>query len=577
MAMVQCRSPMRGRPLQWQSFLVALGTVVLSCAILWTLAPPRYDTNDDVAIRLRLEGLSVPGQPPTGFVVLSHAALGWTLVLLGRVIPAVHWWDVVVAGTLLWAIAALLALAWNALGSDWLARGAAVVVVLVATLPLVSALQYTISATLAGGTAVLLMAAELTATAPRRRSVVVMALTMLVVATLVRPMGALAGAASATVFLLPLAAIVRGPGVRAVAVAALTALVIYGGAAISDGWLYRFDRPWQQYAEYNDMLARLFEWGGNLTGEQSAAMRASAGWSKNDWDMLPAMWGVDPDVHGYARLRRAYDANASLAPGLTARLRDLVRRAVGIGGRDTLGLLRESAVVLVAALVLVMLTTGRGVVAGVALAVLFVAACVGIEAAFKTLPFRVIAPIEACLAGAMVLTASASARPTSPAMRVLALGLLLGMLTQQGAADAAIITANERNVRQVDDEVEALRDLHPSLVVFHADAFPAEIWWRPFRRPPVALPAVALGWNNQSPHLQAFLTATGRQPLLRAMCTDPSVVVVAARPDVFEPVDTYMREHAHLRVGWTRISSGSFSAWRCTTDGISGSGGDGRP
>jgi hypothetical protein len=77
--------------------------------------------------------------------------------------------------------------------------------------------------------------------------------------------------------------------------------------------------------------------------------------------------------------------------------------------------------------------------------------------------------------------------------------------------------------------------------------------------------------------LQAFLTATGRQPLLRAMCSDPSIVVIASRPDVFEPVEIYMREHMHQRVGWTRISSGAFSTWRCASERISGSAGGDRP
>ena len=172
MAMVQCRLRMRGRPLQWRTLVVALAMVVLACALFWALAPPRYDTNDDVAIRLRLEGVSVPGQPATGYVVLSHAALGWTLVVLGRVIPAVPWWDVVVAATLLWAIATLLAMGWDKLGDEWLARGAATAVVLVATLPLVLALQYTISATVAGGTAVLLAVSELATPSSPRRGVI---------------------------------------------------------------------------------------------------------------------------------------------------------------------------------------------------------------------------------------------------------------------------------------------------------------------------------------------------------------------------------------------------------------------
>src|SRR5881409_262102 len=108
--------------LRWRAFWKALGATVCLCAALWVLAPPRYDTNDDVAIRLTLEGHAVPGQPGTGYVVLSHAALGWTLHGLAGAFPAVPWWDLAVSGLLIWAIALFGALTWNALGQHWLAR-----------------------------------------------------------------------------------------------------------------------------------------------------------------------------------------------------------------------------------------------------------------------------------------------------------------------------------------------------------------------------------------------------------------------------------------------------------------------
>ena len=160
--------------------------------------------------------------------------------------------------------------------------------------------------------------------------------------------------------------------------------------------------------------------------------------------------------------------------------------------------------------------------------------------------------------------------------RVLGLSLALTVLVQEATAVASAVTAGLRHMQQVEGEVAALRDLGPSLVVSHADTFPAEIWWRPFHRPAFDFPSVALGWNNQNPMLQRFLTSTGRQPLLRAICHDPSIVVIAARPDRFEPVDVYMREHFHETVAWTRLNSGSFAAWRCTahagTGAVSGSG-----
>ena len=62
---------------RWATFGVSLAFVVCAVALLWTWIPPAYDTNDDVTIRRVLEGTRVPGQPPTGFALLPHAALGW--------------------------------------------------------------------------------------------------------------------------------------------------------------------------------------------------------------------------------------------------------------------------------------------------------------------------------------------------------------------------------------------------------------------------------------------------------------------------------------------------------------------
>ena len=65
------------------------------------------------------------------------------------------------------------------------------------------------------------------------------------------------------------------------------------------------------------MTARLFEWGGELSGEQVDALRASAGWSANDWNMLQGMWGVDPEMYGFTRVAAAYETIVGKAsPGV---------------------------------------------------------------------------------------------------------------------------------------------------------------------------------------------------------------------------------------------------------------------
>ena len=94
-------------------------------------------------MRLALEGRFVPGQPPTGFVLYAHSALGWALVTLYDLSLAVPWWDLVLAGTLFWALAVFVALAWPALGVGWCARATALSAVCIGGLPLIATMQFT--------------------------------------------------------------------------------------------------------------------------------------------------------------------------------------------------------------------------------------------------------------------------------------------------------------------------------------------------------------------------------------------------------------------------------------------------
>ena len=97
----------------------------------------------------------------------------------------------------------MFALIWDALGADWLGRAMAVCSLLILVVPLVSGLQYTISATLAGGAAVSLAVTELGALPRMRPSALVMSVLLLMAGLFVRPMAAMAGALAVSLFLVP--------------------------------------------------------------------------------------------------------------------------------------------------------------------------------------------------------------------------------------------------------------------------------------------------------------------------------------------------------------------------------------
>ena len=554
------RSDVPFAPLRGLAFLAALVAVSAVLTIAWVLTPPVYFTNDDVSIRLALEGRGIPGQPATGFSLLTHAALGWSVVAVNRILPSVPWWDIVVAGTLFWALAVFLALAWDALGTGWLARATAIGAVLVAVVPLASALQFTISATLAGGAATLLVLAELGAVRRARASVMAMSALLLLTGLLLRAIAAAAGIAAVVLLVSPL---LVAPQFRRPRLAAALAAVVLLVVAVQyvDGMLYSLAGEWDAYYRYNWMIARLFEWGGELPARETALVRASVGWSPNDWMMLQAYFGVDRAVHGFPQLARAYDASASLV-GWDGMIRAAIARAAAIDTADVRRLLGASASVLAVMAAAGLYARRGGFVRGGLTVILFSVLCLAIEVVFKELPFRVLAPLELCLVAAMLAVVPATRRVPSPVVSVIGLGVVVAVLAAQIGATVTAAEAEYRHSQQVTNEVMALERLSPSLLVLHADTFPREHWWRPFRHPRIELPTIALGWNNQNPLLQRFLSSSGREPLLNAICSDPAIFVIADEGRL-DFVTTYLQEHYAANVKWTDVFGGSFHAWRC--------------
>jgi hypothetical protein len=546
-----------------QPRVLALSVVMVAAGAgtLWFTNPPVYFTNDDVAIRLALEGRAVPGQPATGFALFPNAVLGWGVVAAQRLLPAVPVWDLAVAVTLLTAIATFGSVVWMVVRDNALFRAAALIALLVSVSPLVAGLHYTVAATLGGGAGTLLVVVELAA-GRSRRSMLAFGTLLVVMGMLVRPMAAMAGAAATILFLVPLL-FVRAVTLRQLCGVAATALVLYFLLESIDTFMRSLSEPWAEYYRYHAIVQRLFEWGGELPVRETDRVRAAVGWSHNDWMMLQGAFGVDAAVHGLDRVSKAYDARAAIV-GWGGVVRWGVERLGGIDLADVSRLLTAVSGALVAGCVLVIVPgTGRGLLIVLGVLVLFCLFCLATEVVFKELPLRVIAPLATCAVAALAVIVSALRPASSPFRSVVALGIVLAIASAEVTLAASAAAAEYRHSQQVDREVERLRALSPSLVVLHSDTFPAEHWWRPFRQPPSELRAVSLGWNNQSPALQRFLTKSAHQPLLRALCDDPSILIVGEE-DRLEFVTTYLQEHFGLAAEWNDVYVGSFRAWRCS-------------
>ena len=539
--------------------LCQLAVATVTVAAWATISPPFYMTNDDVTIRMALEGRSAPGQPPTGFALMTHSVLGWALVGLGNAVPLIPWWDVMLAATLLCSVGVMVALLWSAFGPGWLPRSTAIGALMVAVVPYASSLQFTISATLAGGAAALLAATELDSTRPRR-GVLVLASLLFFVGLLIRPMAAPTGAVTASLLLLPTAG--RGRQPLVLALLCVIAALSFAGAQYVDAAIYARSAEWNDYLHFNDIVIGL-EWFGDASTSRLDAIRSAAGWTDNDWMMLRMSLAVDPEIHGLDRVTAAYNAQAAVGwSGLVSSIWSELADAPFVRAQE---LLTNSWVVGVAAAAVVAgWVSRRGAVRAIAVFVFYLLIAFGIEVAFSRLPWRLLGPLQVIFAAAIVSAVGGRRRAPSPVLSIVSLGVLLSLLTPELRATTA--EAADQHLRSIElsaSEVTAVAQLSPSLVIFHSATFPRERLWQPFHPAPAALPAVALGWNNQNPQIQRYLTESGRQPLLRALCSDPSILLVADE-ERLEFVSTYAREHLGTTVEWTQVYKGSFPVWRCT-------------
>ena len=166
----------------------------------------------------------------------------------------------------------------------------------------------------------------------------------------------------------------------------------------------------------------------------------------------------------------------------------------------------------------------------------------------------------ASVTAAAIAVAGTRHRQPTAAVAIAGLAVILSVLTYETRATVDAAARDHRHTAQVEREVQELMRLSPALVVLQADAFPSEHWWRPFVRPQMKVPAIALATIN--PLLQDFLTKTGRQPIFKAICDDPSILIVSEK-DRLDLVTTYFKEHFNRTVGWTQVYSGSFRAWQC--------------
>ncbi|MBM3817900.1 MAG: hypothetical protein FJW14_02610 [Acidimicrobiia bacterium] len=544
-----------------RTLLVAVLAAAAGLAALWIVIPPIYLANDDAAIRLTVTGGDLPGEPATSYLVFTHEALARVVVALQRLLPAVFVWDVLLAAALAVGVGALLATAAAAWprGSP---RVGALCAVLVTVAPFAAGLQFTISAVMCAGAALVVAVCEMLWSERPRRSVLIAAAVLVVAGYTLRPMAVEGAVVVLLACLVPVAAAHRWWRARLLRLAAVAAIV--GGTFVALDLLNRALYPerdgWAEFYTHTWQFVTLIDWNSAARDAQREAIREAAGWTPNDWDMLWKGWaGTDWTLFGPDRVANAYEVLSGSSSVI-----DRARAAVvGFDRRVLAELLNALAVPLgVALLFAAGVGTWRGILLAAVLVVEFLAICLAIQGGFKELPFRLLAPLVACFVAVVVVAVAEHRRASHTWFGWVAAAAIVALFAQQGWAAVQQARAEINHARSVEEQVQAMLRLKPSVVVLHGDAFPMEHWWRPFHEPPVRFSMIRLGGNNGNPRLRHFLNRTGRSRLLVSVCDDPSIFVVAEAGTI-EMVPQYMLEHADRRVTVEPVFEGSFTAWRC--------------
>lgn len=554
-----------------RSPLAAPALVGLLLMVAWLAFDPYYLTNDDVAMRLMVEGTLVPGMAPTGFCLFMNVGLGKALATAYRWAPALPWYDLALgAGAL--AGSMVLLRTWLRLG-EALGLLGVLALGLHFILPLFVHCQFslvamTLAAAATASVTYSLVWARGEGEARTSRGI---AGALFVGASLVRAEAAALVVLMAALLALPLI-VVRcrenssgRPGWQA---GLLLGAAAFGTAGLSgvDWLLYAREPGWEDFRESNWLRARLTEYlpSGRVTAGALARLQDEVGWSPNDLRMLREWWVTDRALFSTEKLRRAV-ATIEAIPGQEAVGRRRQRWSSALrtaGGR--LGQVWPSVLLLGALLLRRPSRPGALYLAGSTLVVLGTATV--LDLTLKPVPARLFLGMLLLQATFVALSVARWGRRPQPAGAALGTLVLLVTVTWgvvelgRGSALRAAQTAEVRA------DVVALAESGESVVVLQGAAFPFEAYWRPLRKNPFPFAFVALGVSAQTPPVQQFLAHTGRLDLPLALCREPTLRLVT-RKERLPFLSKFLLEHHGLNATFVVAFRGrTFKAFSCRTE-----------
>lgn len=545
------------KPLPAALTSVCLTTLLFSAA--WLFLLPGYDTNDDVAIRLFLEGRIFPGAQPSGYAYFVNLALGQAIASLYRFAPGISWYDVFEQGTL--ALTTGVALYCCLRIARHFDQAVAIALIAATMLAIMGAIQFTIVGALGAVVGTTALTFALAPGRPRLECVILSGAgaALLVIGALFRLEAALLGILVVILAGWPLLLGALRHAVRARRSVVIFSSVAFGGIALA--WAYHFAEylrspDWREFYQFNLLRAQLTEYATErIPSDILNHAFGAAGWTNAEYQMLNEWVFFDARVFSTENLRRVA-AELPLLSGAT--VLDILSLLVAYCLKFPFFLFGICGVVLTASRPKDLVVASLSFAAVIGLVIL-------ISVLVKPLAYRVFWPIAV---GTMfVLWVALHARPEPQPhwiQRAITIALLLAasVMVVVQTIDRSRADQRARQLALVD--LTQMPTTAGRLVVIIGSAFPFERLERPFSAPYFQrdIEALAVGTTLRAPPIVEFVSRVASPDIPSWLCSDR--VLIAAQVRGLSALEAYYERYRGQAVSFTRVFDGkSIILYQC--------------
>lgn len=539
-------------------FCSAAITAVL-IALAWLLLFPVYDTNDDVAVRIFLEGREIPGAQPSADIFFFNRPLAQAIASLNRLAPGLPWYDVVEHGLL--TLTALVAFYCCLRFVRFWDDAAIVALVAAMLLAVFAAIQLTIVATLSTivGLTALIVALVSTTSNLERFMLSVAGAVVLLVGTLFRIEAALLG-----IFLVLLAGLypvistLRHKGLQRCSSVLIILVTACTGAALA--WAYHFvlyfgSPEWKEVYEFIYLFQQLIEYAaGRAPQDVLNQALASVGWTPAELEMLRNWVFFDTNVFSTHKMKLIISnlpVSANASPfSVTNSLSMFV-------SQFPFFIFGAAGIVLTASRVRTALVT-------VVLLAAIIVVMVLISVLTKPLPYRVFWPMTVgALFVSWIIIHLDHVSPPHRIQRLAAATLLTTSCLLVAVQTIERSRAVERAHQLAFSDFTRMPVGPKNVLVIIGSAFPLELAERPFAPPYLqrSVQALPLGATQQSPPVVRFMSQVAPD-MPTWLCSD--AVFIAADKQVLTALQAYYRRHRNQVVSFSNVFSGkTFNVHQC--------------